>query len=191
MTTPISGQQALSLGTVVTTDSSRRPTVEDQVIGLYDQLHGPVSRYVVSLGVHPADADEVLQETFLRLFKHLTKGGAAHNLRGWVFRVAHNIAFNERRDRRHFTLPSPEEWDEIANTFGGDTSPEHLLLERERMDRVHAQISRLSPQQLRCLHLRMEGFRYREIAEALGVTASTVSEMLKRALVRLTRGMHA
>jgi RNA polymerase sigma-70 factor, ECF subfamily len=191
MVVPVLGApEAQSCRSLADPEVSTKPTIEEQMIALYDQLHGPVFRYVVSLGVHPTDADEVIQEAFLRLFEHLSKGGPAFNLRGWIFRVVHNIAFNERRDRRHFTFPSPEEWESLGGAVGISASPEHLLLERERMDRVHAQLSSLSPQQLRCLHLRLEGFRYRDIAEALDVTTATVCVMLKRALGKLTRGLH-
>jgi RNA polymerase sigma-70 factor, ECF subfamily len=191
MVVPVLGlAEAQSCLTLVEPNVPSKPTVEEQMIALYDELHGPVFRYVVGLGTHPTDADEVIQEAFLRLFEHLSKGGPAPNLRGWIFRVAHNIAFNERRDRRHFSFPSPEEWESLGGTIGLSASPEHLLLERERMDRVHAHLTSLSPQQLRCLHLRLEGFRYRDIAEALGVTTATVSVMLKRALAKLTRGLH-
>jgi RNA polymerase sigma-70 factor (ECF subfamily) len=46
-------------------------------------------------------------------------------------------------------------------------------------------MDQLSPQQKVCIHLRAEGMRYREIAEVLGVSISTVEEFLARAIARL------
>jgi len=68
--------------------------------------------------------------------------------------------------------------------------PEELLLRREKMARVHAAISALSDQQKQCLYLRAEGFRYREMAEILEVTISTVVESLRRAIKKLVTESH-
>jgi RNA polymerase sigma-70 factor (ECF subfamily) len=61
------------------------------------------------------------------------------------------------------------------------------LIERERVQRLHKGIQQLSEQQRRCLFLRMEGLRYPEIGSALGISASAVSEFLRRALLRLRK----
>jgi RNA polymerase sigma factor (sigma-70 family) len=60
-----------------------------------------------------------------------------------------------------------------------------LLQRKERMVRTHA-IPALSERQKQCLYLRAEGFRYRGIAELLGVTVSPVAELLHRAIKKLT-----
>ena len=51
-------------------------------------------------------------------------------------------------------------------------------------------IENLSPQQRSCLHLRAEGFRYREIAGILGINPSTVGEFLQRAVKRLRKAIY-
>jgi RNA polymerase sigma-70 factor (ECF subfamily) len=63
-------------------------------------------------------------------------------------------------------------------------------MERERLLRMHRAVKSLSPQQRQCLHLRAEGLRYREIADATGVTISTVAEFLRRAVARLKRAVY-
>ena len=52
----------------------------------------------------------------------------------------------------------------------------------------HNAIQRLSEQQRRCLFLRLEGLRYPEIGSALGISASTVGEFMRRAIARLKKG---
>jgi RNA polymerase sigma-70 factor (ECF subfamily) len=64
------------------------------------------------------------------------------------------------------------------------------LIEREKLLRMHRAVETLSPQQRQCLHLRAEGLRYREIADSIGVSVSTVSEFLERALVRLRKAVY-
>jgi RNA polymerase sigma-70 factor (ECF subfamily) len=66
-------------------------------------------------------------------------------------------------------------------------TPESELMERERMSRFHLAVEGLSEQQRRCLSLRLEGLRYPEIANALGISASAVGEFLRRATERLRR----
>jgi RNA polymerase sigma-70 factor (ECF subfamily) len=51
-------------------------------------------------------------------------------------------------------------------------------------------VENLSEQQRRCLHLRLEGLRYPEIAAVLGISASAVGEFLRRAIVRLRKVIH-
>ena len=65
-----------------------------------------------------------------------------------------------------------------------------MLLDRERMLRLHRAVSLLSHQQRQCLQLRVEGFRYREIAEILGVGSSTVGEFLQRAIHKLRKALY-
>jgi len=58
------------------------------------------------------------------------------------------------------------------------------------MEQLRLAIGSLSPQQRSCLHLRAEGFRYREIAGILGINPSTVGEFLQRAVKRLRKVLY-
>ena len=63
---------------------------------LFGELRKPVLRYLVAMGLAPADAEDVLQDAFLALFNHLRRGRPRTNLKGWVFRTAHNLALKRR-----------------------------------------------------------------------------------------------
>ncbi len=150
------------------------------VIQVFDNSREALLRYLACLGLRSEEAEDVIQETFLRLHTHLRDGGRAENLRGWSFRVSHNLAVDLQKTRR----------------FGGDVvlekadpgpNPEEQLLDRERRHRFQAALGTLSPQQQHCLYLRTEGFGYREIGEILGISVSTVAEMLRRAIRKLSR----
>jgi RNA polymerase sigma-70 factor, ECF subfamily len=166
--------------------------LQEQTTKLFLELREPVYRYLVCLGLAATEAEEITQETFLRLYRHLHAGGGEVNLRGWVFRVAHNVGINELKRRKYVVGVSLEQWAELIKSNGAQSpNPEELLQHREKIARVHAAIATLSEQQRECLYLRAEGFRYREIAEVLGVTVSTVVESLRRAIKKLSKESHA
>src|ERR1035438_4996358 len=73
-----------------------RERLEAEVVALFDELRDPLLRYLASFGLAIADGEEVLQEVFLALFQHLSRGKSKDNLRGWLFRVAHNLALKHR-----------------------------------------------------------------------------------------------
>jgi len=177
--------------TLLGQEGQRTLKLDERITQMFDELREPVYRYLICLSTSPIEADEIIQETFIRLYRHLNAGGREDNLRGWVFRVAHNMSINEIKRRKRFVSIVPEESSELdLSAADPKPGPEELMLRRERMSRVHAAISSLSEQQKHCLYLRAEGFRYREIAEILEVTISTVAELLRRAIKKLIKESH-
>ncbi len=160
---------------------------EDDVVKLYEAARDNVYRYLLVLGMRPAEAQETTQEVFLRLHMALSRGQTIENLRAWAFRVAHNLGLkvilrNARRDSRTDRIESDLP-DFRANA-------EQAFLTKERNAQIASALDTLSPQQRQCLFLRAEGMKYREIAETLGISTSTVNEFLSRALMRLKRAGH-
>ena len=165
--------------------------IEDQIIECFARLRAPVYRYLIGIHIAPEEADELTQETFLRLYEQLRRGSRIENLRGWVFRVAHNLAVNGIKGRKHLAPMTVEQWECVVQTRSDPgPGPEEQLLDKEKMMRIHETISKLSPLQQQCLHLRVEGFRYREIAEILDLAVPTVAESLRRAIVKLAVERH-
>jgi RNA polymerase sigma-70 factor (ECF subfamily) len=165
-------------------ESSRKQTARRNAASLFSELRDPLSRYLLHIGYNPGDIEEVVQETFLKLFRHLCAGGEETNLRGWVFRVAHNVAANERRRRRRM---EPQDTEVLSGHVAVDPSsgPEHLVLEGEKRKQLQRALNRLPEAQRACIHLRAEGLKYREIAQVLGIGVTTVADHLKHALEQL------
>jgi len=159
-------------------------TLQDRVTKLFEESRDDVYRYLLMLGLQPPRAQEAVQEVFLRLYQALKKGEDIQNPRGWIFRVAHNHGLKVRA--RQASEDSFDAGVELQLASHSDT-PEHELLERERVTQFHRAFESLSDQQKRCLALRMEGLRYSEIGTALGISASAVGEFLHRAMVRLKK----
>jgi RNA polymerase sigma-70 factor (ECF subfamily) len=159
-------------------------SLKEQVARMFEEARDDVYRYLLTIGLYPAQAQEATQEVFLRLYATLQKGEQIQNPRAWVFRVAHNLGLKIRA-RQHSEEPFEPE---LGAQYAARTNtPESDLIERERMLRFRDAVASLSEQQRRCLFLRMEGLRYPEIGSTLGISASAVGEFLRRAMVRLKR----
>jgi RNA polymerase sigma-70 factor, ECF subfamily len=160
--------------------------LEERFVKLFDELRIPVFRYLRRIGLRQEETEEIVQDTFLRLFKHLGEKGERGNLRGWVYRVAHNMAVNQYRHQRYLSHLTSEELERLSDMRRDQApNPEQILVDQDKIARIERAICTLSHRQRECLFLRMEGYRYREIAETLGVTVATVSESLHRAIKKL------
>src|SRR5271169_4615620 len=131
---------------------------------LYRELRQPLLRYLAGLGLTRDEAQDVVQEAFLSLHKHLTGGGSQENVRGWLFRVAHNRARNYQQS---YAQRMGEPIDPYFDTLSHETTPEQAVLEKEKFLQMEAAVRSLAPQERECLMLRAEGLRYREIGEVL------------------------
>jgi RNA polymerase sigma-70 factor, ECF subfamily len=160
------------------------PALQRQVAQLFEEAREDVYRYLLMLGVHPPQAQEAAQESFLRLYASMKKGETIENPRAWVFRVAHNLGLRIRQKQSSQQPFDPELEAQISGT---EANPEQRLLEKERSVRFHRAVEGLSEQQRRCLYLRLEGMRYPQIGTILGISPSTVGEFLRRAMVRLKK----
>jgi RNA polymerase sigma-70 factor (ECF subfamily) len=159
----------------------RGSALEEEVVSLFDALREPLLRYLASLGMTVADGEEIVQDVFLSLFQHLRRGGGRANLRGWVFRVAHNLGL-KRRARK--SLAASVSWEWVSDPAPG---PEEQFFKDETERRVQAVVRALPEQDRRCLMLRAEGLRYREIAQTLAMSLGAVSISLARSLARMAR----
>lgn len=165
---------------------ARPSRLEDEVAGLFEQLRGPVLRYLLSLRIPVQDAEEIVQEVFIALFRHLRQNKSRTNIQGWVFKVAHNSALKHRlRARRHLDRFSCDP--DLSMAVGREPGPEETLAAHQRRQKLLAVVHALPEQDQCCLSLRAEGLRYREIAEVLGISLGSVAASLEKSLARLTR----
>ena len=160
-------------------------TVQERVEQIYQDERERIYAYLVQFGLPAAGAQELTQDTFLRLYLEMQKGDSIENPRAWLYRVAHNLALRSRERESRFERLDPE-WGHADHR----PDPERALLERSQQFALHRAVLDLSPQQRNCLHLRVQGLRYREIAETLGISTSAVSEFLRRAAVRLKEAVN-
>ena len=166
---------------------SRFATGSCETTSLYRELRKPLLRYLICLGLSNDEAQDVVQDAFLSLHRHVASGGSQQNIRSWLFRVAHNQARNRQNsyDRR-FGAPLEAGSHSISN----DATPEHVVLEKEKFSQLGRAIRLLTPSERECLLLRAGGLRYREIGEVLGIPTSTVADAVDRAIKKLAEKCH-
>jgi len=154
---------------------------------LFEQFREPLLRYVHSFGISVHDAEEITQEVFLSLFRHLQLHRSRRNLRGWIFCVAHNIALKRRQANQRSRDTMTSDWTIAERQPDSAPNPEEQFLLIQRRRRLLAIVQALPEQEQHCLRLRAEGLRYREIAAVLGISLGAVSISLTGSLARLIR----
>src|SRR5215471_8018253 len=77
-------------------------TLSEKVHALFEQFRGPLFRYLLRKTRDAGQAEDLAQETFVRLFRHLRDDRALDNPKAWLFTVANNLAIDANRDGQHF-----------------------------------------------------------------------------------------
>jgi RNA polymerase sigma-70 factor, ECF subfamily len=167
---------------------------EKLTLETFDNLRRPLSRYLSWIRLRPDRVEDIIQEAFLRLYEHLRRQRLSEgNLRGWVWKVAHNLALKQlATENREGSFVSLEEGVHYAIVDLKDPKPdpeENLCLDQKQR-RVLRALDELSERERQCLHLRSEGLGYREIGEVLGIGRSTVASVLNRAIETLHKAIH-
>ena len=138
------------------------------------------------LGGSASDAEDVMQDVFLRAYDALRVNDRELLLRAWLYRVAHNRCIDQLRR----PAPAPED------IYDLNRGPQHDLADqaerREDLRRLVADVRRLPEQQRSALLMReMEGLSYQELANALDVTVPAVKSLLVRARIGLVEAIEA
>ncbi|MHB1132819.1 MAG: sigma-70 family RNA polymerase sigma factor [Chloroflexota bacterium] len=132
----------------------------------------------------PAEAEDLAQEAFLRLYRSLPHYRAGAPLWPWLRKLATNACLDALRKRKTATMPlddlGQDGWQ--PQVGAADELPEVAYLSREARNDVHEALLRLPPDYRAALVLRyLEDLSYQEVSEALGVPLSTVETRLFRA----------
>jgi RNA polymerase sigma-70 factor, ECF subfamily len=158
---------------------------KNHIVELYDEVRPSLMAYLSGLQVSVDEAEDIVQESFLRLVRHLAQSRQEENLRGWLFRVAHNLTMDLFRAGKRYAETTDTDTSIVLELADTSLGPEELALKREELRRVWAAMGRLTAQQRYAVLLRAEGLRYREIGAVLGMNAQRVAELVQRALARL------
>jgi RNA polymerase sigma-70 factor, ECF subfamily len=164
-------------------DPVDRATFEHLALENFDAVY----RMAMQLCRHPDEASELVQETYLRALRATdrfeSRGGG---MRAWLFKILHNVFFNRADKERNQPAASEEILDAVADEPGPDApwpAWDLSTLNWDHVDeRLKTAINRLKPDYRTALLLwAVEGLKYREIAEVVGVPAGTVMSRLHRA----------
>jgi RNA polymerase sigma factor (sigma-70 family) len=151
----------------------------DAAPDLFRQHGAAVYRFASVLLRHHQDAEDVLQETFLKLLRHLRAGGNTDNIRGWLFTVAARAS----RDRQRYR----SRWIPWGPNHDASVAPFELPDEAGGLKMVRDVLLRLSARDRLLLALRAQDLSYRDIAAAAGIRPASVGRLLARAAGRWER----
>jgi RNA polymerase sigma-70 factor (ECF subfamily) len=166
----------------------RSMTLDEKVMVYFEELRLPVFRYLMRKTHNTGRAEDLTQETFLRLCRHLLDNKPLQNPKAWLFTVANNLVIDFARSDGNAIDLDERNWREIEESRSAmESDPESLLIQNERLNRLKMAVLNLTQLQRECLHLRADGLRYREIAELLAISVSTVADAVRRATVKLAR----
>ena len=167
----------------------------DAVSALIGRYQHRLYRFLIRLIQDSATAEDLFQQTWIRVLEKIGSYDARRNFEAWLFAIARNLAIDQLRRRRAFSLDEPDDSGEAPLdrlTAGGRSALEQLL-DFERGAMLAAAIGELPAIHREVLTLRFEeDMKLEQISEVAGVPLSTVKSRLHRALeslrVRLEEG---
>jgi RNA polymerase sigma-70 factor (ECF subfamily) len=169
----------------------------DALATLMARYQNRIYRYLLRLVRQPADADDLFQQTWIRVVEKIRSFDTSRNFDAWLFTLARNLAFDHLRRVRPRSLDEPVGGDSPDDTMvsrlaSGDPGPFELLLAIERASRLAGALENLPVTYREVLTLRCEEeMKLEEIALVLAAPLSTVKSRLRRSLEQLREMLEA
>lgn len=157
----------------------------DALAGLIEQYQTRLYRYLLRLVHEPATAEDLFQQTWIRVAEKIRNYDPKRSFENWLFTVARNLAFDHMRRYRPESLDEPMPSGESRLELLASDSPgaAEAILGAERAALVGAAMETLPLIFREVLSLRFEeGMKLEEIAGILQIPLSTVKSRLRRAL---------
>jgi RNA polymerase sigma-70 factor (ECF subfamily) len=171
----------MEIPTSAVNEDARRRAEDDVLAAMVDQYAGSLYRVAYSVLRNPADAEDAVQEAFLRVLRHRHAINDVRDRRVWLIRIVWNIVLD--RKRRAKTRPETDDVAELARVLPSTgLSAEEIAAAAQHHARVLACVDRLPAKERQVLVLSaFEELSSVEIAEVLGITESSVRSRLFRA----------
>jgi RNA polymerase sigma-70 factor (ECF subfamily) len=166
------------------TDEERAARFERDALPYLDQLYGGALR----MTRNPADAEDLVQETFVKAFAAFESFTPGTNLKAWLFRILTNAFINTYRKKQRQPLQTGtddlDDWQmryTQAYATGELRSAEAEALDRLPNDIINTALAELDEDRRMAVYLAdVEGFSYQEIADIMGTPIGTVMSRLHR-----------
>lgn len=154
---------------------------DELFINIYKAYYKPVCFYIIKMVKDRILAEDLAQETFIKIFNGLEAFDQERRLDPWVYRIAHNTCMDYIR-KNHV---DHELINEIIQEDSADNSPEHILLNREKGNKISEALQKLGNKYRTPLLLRdFNQLSYKEIASILKLSEQSVKTQIHRARQR-------
>jgi len=164
--------------------SSEAPSNAEDFSAEVLQFLEPLFATAMRLTRNRADAEDLVQDTFVKAFRHAGQFKRGTNLRAWLYTILHNTWRNRRRDASRDTVEVDSDQVEQAAAGGGGEpveTPERILMRSTLDADLQAALDELPEAFRQAIWLRdVEEFTYAEIAEMLNVPIGTVMSRISR-----------
>ena len=119
-------------------------SIQSNVLTLSDGCAPQLLHYVASFGLSAEETEDVVQDTFVALYRHLSLGRDRTNLSGWLFQVAHNLAPEKDAERilKQLRCAPGRTKRRLSGCVDPAPDPEERLMRRERGERLRAVLVR-------------------------------------------------
>ena len=156
---------------------------------IYDQYYAKVRRFILALVKDEWAADDLIQETFLRIQENLSSLRDPSKMSSWIFRIAYHLCqdhFRQLKAAQRKESIDEEKIESLEDIFVREEVVQKHLEQREMGQCVQNQID-LLPQSLRAVLVLFDimEFNHQEIADTLGITIENVKVRLHRARKKL------
>lgn len=148
---------------------------------LYHETKAAIYGFSLTITKNPADSEDVLQETYLKIWTNADRYTAKGTPMSWILMIAKNLSLMKLREKKRHQDLEPEEWDmefHIPDS-AGNTEDRHLL-------EAALNLLTLEEREIILLHA-VSGLKHREIAELLDMALATVLSKYHRALKKLRK----
>jgi RNA polymerase sigma factor (sigma-70 family) len=147
---------------------------------LFYEHWAPIYRLLLRLVIDPAEAEDLALEAFFRLYQRRSTPEREFNTRGWLHRVATNLALHSIRSfkrREHYEITAGKG----ALDEAPENRPAEILAEKEDRRFARLALTRINPRQAELLIMRYSGMAYKDIAVALSLSPTSIGPLLLRA----------
>lgn len=185
--TPAAGGAEAPAGKSAAREDRRRAAFEAGMMTHLDALY----RAAISMTRSPGDAEDLVQDTYLRAWQFYEQFTEGTNARAWLFRILTNLYINRFRQRAR--QPERVSYDEVEDFYlynrlsdirrgqGGELSPEEAILQKVQAEAIRAAIDQLPEEYRETVILAdLNDFSYQEISEIQQIPIGTVRSRLSR-----------
>jgi len=149
-----------------------------------------IHRFIARMVVDPSEAEDLALETFVRLHKHHPEKQNGFNTRGWLYKVATNLALQSIRSfkrRENYELNAGR--NALEETH--DQQPSNIFAEKEEQHLVRMALGQMNTRHAELLVMRYSGMAYKDVAQALNLSPTSIGPLLLRAEREFEKRYHA